>query len=283
MSFGEIIYDEIDGDYTLGGAPLNFSYHLSSLGEKGAILSAVGHDELGKKAIEAITSYGIDCSLINYSTEETGKAHITRKGSENSYSFNFPAAWDRIKMPQKLDDVDLIYFGTLASRSESRKTLFTLLDTVKAKEVFFDVNLRLNFYDEEIIKKGLETATILKLNNKEAPIVLSMLNLSGQKGLEEIKRRYNIKVILVTYGKNGSYAYDGKWCCFKPEFVTEVDSTGAGDSYSAGFISTYFRTKDTFLSMQVATAISQEVVTKRGAINPYSESLKEYLREVKKL
>ena len=50
ISFGEILFDVFPDKATLGGAPLNVAGHLTKLGLNGAILSAVGNDELGKRA-----------------------------------------------------------------------------------------------------------------------------------------------------------------------------------------------------------------------------------------
>ena len=56
LSFGEVLFDNIDGKFMLGGAPLNFAMNLSKLGVNTSILSCVGYDELGSLALSKMNT-----------------------------------------------------------------------------------------------------------------------------------------------------------------------------------------------------------------------------------
>ena len=206
ISFGEILFDVFPDKATLGGAPLNVAGHLTKLGLNGYILSAVGDDELGKRAISEINNLGLNTEKISTLNYETGKAIITLNGKNAEYEFNMPCAWDNIPLLPLPEHVSLIYYGTLAQRGNSKQTLKELLNKVSSDHRFFDVNIRKHFYSDEIIKEGVENATILKLNDEEVDIVLDALKLKmrGYRGLEELAKSYNLDLVLLTKGKEGT-------------------------------------------------------------------------------
>ena len=280
ISFGEILFDVFPDKATLGGAPLNVAGHLTKLGLEGAILSAVGNDELGKRAIDEIKTLGLSTQMISTLDYETGKAIITLNGKNAEYEFNDPCAWDNIPLIELPESVSLIYYGTLAQRGNSKNTLKQLLSSVSSVHRFFDVNIRKHFYSDEIIKEGVENATILKLNDEEVDIVLDALkiDIKGYSGLEELYKTYNLDLILLTKGKEGTMCYKDKWYRVPCAKVEVVDTVGAGDSLSSGFLASYLKTGDLEKSLLIGSHIADYVVTKRGAIPEYDDKLITYLK-----
>lgn len=282
ISFGEILFDVFPDKATLGGAPLNVAGHLTKLGLNGAILSAVGNDELGKRALNEIEALGLSTDMIATLDYETGKAIITLNGKNAEYEFNDPCAWDNIPLQALPENVTLIYYGTLAQRGNSKNTLKELLNSVQSQHRFFDVNIRKHFYSDEIIKEGVENATILKLNDEEVDIVLDALKIEmrGYRGLEELFKEYNLDLILLTKGKEGTMCYKNKWYRVPCAPVEVVDTVGAGDSLSAGFLASYIKTGDLEKSLLFGSHIADYVVTKRGAIPEYDDNLVQYLKGI---
>ena len=282
ISFGEILFDVFPDKATLGGAPLNVAGHLTKLGLNGAILSAVGNDELGKRALNEIEALGLSTDMIATLDYETGKAIITLNGKNAEYEFNDPCAWDNIPLQALPENVTLIYYGTLAQRGNSKNTLKELLNSVQSQHRFFDVNIRKHFYSDEIIKEGVENATILKLNDEEVDIVLDALKIEmrGYRGLEELFKEYNLDLILLTKGKEGTMCYKNKWYRVRCAPVEVVDTVGAGDSLSAGFLASYIKTGDLEKSLLFGSHIADYVVTKRGAIPEYDDNLVQYLKGI---
>lgn len=282
ISFGEILFDVFPDKATLGGAPLNVAGHLTKLGLNGAILSAVGNDELGKRALNEIEALGLSTDMIATLDYETGKAIITLNGKNAEYEFNDPCAWDNIPLQALPENVTLIYYGTLAQRGNSKNTLKELLHSVQSQHRFFDVNIRKHFYSDEIIKEGVENATILKLNDEEVDIVLDALKIEmrGYRGLEELFKEYNLDLILLTKGKEGTMCFKNKWYRVPCAPVEVVDTVGAGDSLSAGFLASYIKTGDLEKSLLFGSHIADYVVTKRGAIPEYDDNLVQYLKGI---
>ena len=282
ISFGEILFDVFPDKATLGGAPLNVAGHLTKLGLNGAILSAVGNDELGKRALNEIEALGLSTDMIATLDYETGKAIITLNGKNAEYEFNNPCAWDNIPLQALPENVTLIYYGTLAQRGNSKNTLKELLNSVQSQPRFFDVNIRKHFYSDEIIKEGVENATILKLNDEEVDIVLDALKIEmrGYRGLEELFKEYNLDLILLTKGKEGTMCFKNKWYRVPCAPVEVVDTVGAGDSLSAGFLASYIKTGDLEKSLLFGSHIADYVVTKRGAIPEYDDNLVQYLKGI---
>lgn len=275
MAFGEILFDCFeDGRSILGGAPLNVTYHMSRLGMDSSIISALGRDVLGLRALEEMKSLDVDTSHVAVLDDRpTGRADITLCDGDADYTFNSPAAWDDIPLPQALPShVGCMYFGTLAQRSAvSRHSLMRLLETVDAGMVFYDVNIRKDFYSRDILAWSLSRAHVLKVNGDELPLICSTLETDE----ESLMKKYGLVMMIVTQGAQGSTLYlpNGTSHHQSPSPCNVVDSVGAGDSLCAGFIATMLRTGDPVRALEVGTMIADYVITRRGATPGYDEGL----------
>lgn len=286
LCFGEILWDVNGSERTLGGAPLNVAGHIRRLGGNSYMASAVGRDELGSLTLSAIDSLGVDRRLVHLSDNPTGIAEVTLSDGIPSYAFNDPAAWDDINMTE--DDMsflasqsfDAIVYGTLAARhSSSRMALFAILDSIDSREFFFDVNIRLSFYSDELIMEGLKRATILKMNDEEIPAVASALGCGKERVIERLFQMPRLGKVIVTCGKEGAYCYERNGFCVHADAGSaEVVSTvGAGDSLSAAFLFFSSLGYDASQSLERAAKVAEFVVTEPGAIPEYPENLKKKL------
>ena len=135
LSFGEIIWDVFpDGDAVIGGAPLNFAAHAIKCGAKASLLSAVGNDALGEKALKELQRLGVSTDFVGKSDLATGRCIVSLNNGAPSYKVCRPAAYDRISLTQEAVDsinresFDAFCFGTLAAREPvSRKALQRVL------------------------------------------------------------------------------------------------------------------------------------------------------------
>ena len=281
IAFGEILFDCFESKRTLGGAPLNVSAHLTKLGLNGMIISAVGDDQLGNYALKEIRALGLSTDGISIiSGAETGRADITLNGKNADYAFNYPSAWDKIPVPKDIEShTRLLYFGTLAQRNDvSRSSLREILSRTSAEHVFFDVNIRKSFYSKGIIIEGLEKATILKMNDEEVPIILKEAEC---RSIKELGKIYSIPAIMVTEGKNGTTVFldDDTVIHQDAASVEVVDTVGAGDSLSAGFLASLLKGKDIKEALRIGSLIADFVVTKQGAIPEYDDELQKKLAD----
>lgn len=287
LCFGEILFDVFGSSEKLGGAPLNVAAHLSRLGGTGAVLSAVGSDRLGRSALAQIKALGLDTSLIGTSSYGTGRADVTLDSSGSAdYVFNDPCAWDDIRMPSLPEaSCDLFYFGALAQRgATSRATLKKILNTVPFKEVFFDVNIRKHFYTADILADSIASSTMLKMNEVESPLIARELGLdasSHAKTASALFEKYpRLKIVLVTLGAEGSECFTREGNHLRQECgkVTVVDTVGAGDALSAGFLTVILKGESVRKALSVGTSLASFVVGCRGAIPPYTKALTDSLR-----
>ena len=227
-SFGEILFDMIDDEPHLGGAPLNFAWYASQMGAEVAFLSTVGNDQLGDKALSAILNTKIE-PIITRSELPTGVAKVS---SDGSFTIVRGTAWENISVPISSGrDLQLLYFGSLAQVSqENRSSLKTLLDR-KPKYVLVDLNLRENCYTKQTIEDCLYYATMLKVNEKEWNIVSEI---TGINDPELLMRQKRLNAMAVTRGENGATLYSPAGGIeFQPNTIDLVDQTGAGDAFSA--------------------------------------------------
>ncbi len=285
IAFGEIIYDCFEDSATLGGAPLNVAYHLTKLGAEGVMVSAVGDDAKGREALREIEARGIGTRDIFFSDYPTGVADVVMNGASADYTFNDPAAWDFIEADDSLfrESADLIFFGTLAQRNAvARYTLKKLLANVTAKEVFFDVNIRKQFYTDEIVLEGLKQCSILKMNSEEARLVLKIAGADTydeKSAIEKLASAYSIRTILLTLGERGSFCYsNGTWYREAAGNTEVVDTVGAGASLSAGFLKTLLATNDVQKALHVGSRLADFVVSRKGATPEYSPELLDFLK-----
>ena len=286
LAFGEILWDIIDGTPHLGGAPFNLTAHLAKMGAKAAIVSSVGTDELGDRAIEAAASYGIDTSMVARDPDRpTGWVDVFLDGAGHpDYTIHENVAWDLIPAPADPtvslggDPWDVFSFGTLAQRSDgNRAVLIDLIDTVGAAEVFYDVNLRQQFFEKGWIESSLRRSSIVKLNDDEAVFLSDYLFGSSHDEVSFVgllAERFNLRIVILSRGSKGALVFDeGSFHETTCQDVDVADTVGAGDSFSAGFLHALLGGRSAFEAAEFAGRIADYVVTQTGAIPDYPQSL----------
>jgi fructokinase len=247
IGIGEVLWDLLPSGPKLGGAPANFAYHAHALGADARIITRVGVDDLGKEIIERVKSMELPLTGIQMDdSAPTGTVTVALDSKGNpQYTIHENTAWDRIEAtPEALAEVrqaDAICFGSLAQRSPvSHATIQALAAAAPAESLrVFDINIRQHFYTPEVVKRSLELANILKLNEDEAPILAEMLGVYGdpKRQIETLSANYNLRLTALTKGGEGSLLYqDGAWSKYKSPSVDVVDTVGAGDSFTAALV-----------------------------------------------
>lgn len=278
VGMGEALWDVLPEGKKIGGAPANFAYHVSQFGLPSCVVSAIGDDALGKEIIENFTSKGLD-QLIAEVPYPTGtvQVEIDQTGIP-LYDIKENVAWDNIPYTEHLDALakrtKAVCFGSLAQRNVvSRNTINHFLDTMPKDDdslIVFDVNLRQGFYNKEILCKSMQNCNILKINDEELITVSRMFGYPGidlQDKCWILLGKYNLKMLILTCGINGSYVFTPGNVSFQPTPKVEVaDTVGAGDSFTAAFIASILKGKSVTEAHSIAVKTSAYVCTQKGAM-----------------
>lgn len=287
IGMGEALWDVLPEGKKIGGAPANFAYHVSQFGLPGMAVSAIGDDALGKEIRENFTSKGLKHHLatVPYATG-TVQVELNPNGVPQ-YEIKENVAWDNIPWTPELEEIarntKAVCFGSLAQRNVvSRETIGRFLDTMPRGEdslVVFDVNLRQGFYTKEILCESMQRCNVLKINDEELVTVSRMFGYPGidlQDKCWILLGKYNLKMLILTCGINGSYVFTPGNVSFQPTPKVEVaDTVGAGDSFTAAFVASILRGKSVAEAHSLAVRTSAFVCTQNGAMPTLPRELTE--------
>lgn len=278
VGMGEALWDVLPEGKKIGGAPANFAYHVSQFGLPSRVVSAVGSDPLGREIVENFTSKGLN-HLIEEVPYPTGTVQVEiDPAGVPQYDIKENVAWDNIPYTARLEALAgktrAVCFGSLAQRNVvSRDTINRFLDAMPQTAdslVVFDVNLRQGFYTKEILCNSMKRCNILKINDEELVTVSRMFGYPGidlQDKCWILLGKYNLRMLILTCGINGSYVFTPGNVSFRPTPKVEVaDTVGAGDSFTAAFIASILKGKSVAEAHALAVRTSAFVCTRKGAM-----------------
>jgi fructokinase len=279
ISIGEILYDIFPGYKRIGGAPFNFSYHLLKLGMPVYLLSKIGTDEPGRDILNLLELNGFDTRHIQQtSLYNTGQVMVTFDTKGNpSFDILKDQAYDYIDFDSGIMSTlgqkpDLIYFGTLAQRTEKgHKAIQRILSArSQGTHCLYDINLRPDCFHEKIIRASLRQSDVVKMNIEELFLIKSLLDLSNSNNtaVEYLMDHYEIKMISLTKGKDGSELFtpSGSHQLKKDPIEVTGDSVGAGDAYASILALGYLNNWPPDQILERATDLAERVCTLKGAI-----------------
>lgn len=286
VGIGEILWDILPSGKKLGGAPANFAYHAGELGCEAYIISSVGNDKLGNEILDILNTLGLSSRYIQIDEcHPTGTVEVQLDNNGiPSYIIHENVAWDYIKVNEKclelMKNADAVCFGSLSQRSEtSREAILKLLNNTNNNCIkIFDINLRQNFYNREIIINSLAHANVLKLNELELSIVSDLLGVNGgeeSEKLRKLQKKYSLRLIALTKGDCGSILFNGERISKHPGFKVEVlDTVGAGDAFTAAVTVGLIKKWDLDTINDFANKLGGYVCTQQGATPKLPEWLK---------
>ena len=242
VGLGEILFDVLPTGSQLGGAPANFAYHAGQHGLHSVAVSAVGKDVLGDTALRLL-----DEKKLKYVMPEvefpTGTVQVQLdKEGVPTYDIKQNVAWDNIPFTDDIKEIaanaGAVCWGSLAQRSEvSRKTIYTFLD------------------------------------HTPEDCLITIGRLFGYPGLDIenkcwlILGKYNLDMLVLTCGVNGSYVFAPGVKSFQETPKVEVaDTVGAGDSFTGTFCASILKGKSIQEAHELAVKVSAYVCTQNGAM-----------------
>jgi len=291
LGIGELLWDVLPQARRLGGAPANFTVMAGRLGNHSAILSRIGRDDLGREAVHLLDPLPADTSFLQVDPRhETGRVTVAFNDGQPSYTIHQPAAWDFMELSgewvQLAERADAICFGSLAQRClESRQTIQTLVAQASARSVrIFDVNLRAPFYSSEVIQESLELATVMKMNDAEVPLVLSLLGMGVEAEEERAPQSLRagagrllaefptLQLVAVTRGEHGSLLVTREEWHEHPGYPVNVaDTIGAGDAFTAAMTHYLLRGADLATLNEAGNRWGGWMASQSGAMPPLPE------------
>lgn len=285
-----------------GGAPCNVLALLNKMGKKTAFIGKVGKDQFGTLLRDTITEAGIDASnlMVDENVNTTLAFVHTFPDGDREFSFYRNPGADMMLTadevnPEVVKDTKVFHFGTLSMTHDGvREATKKAVETAKANGclVSFDPNLRPPLWSsldlaKEQMEYGFGKCDILKISDNEIQFV------SGKEDYDEgiayLQETYNIPLILLTMGKDGSRAYYKGMRVERPGFsVKAIETTGAGDTFCGSSLNYLVDhdfenlTEEQLGEMLTfANAAAALVTTKKGAIKamPVKEEVLELIQK----
>ena len=273
VCFGEVLWDIYPDRIEIGGAPFNVYYRLHSLGNNVKIISSIGDDDLGLKALDFLKKNNLNSEFISIDKEhKTGQVKIQLESGEPSYDIVDNVAWDFIPIKKEYtsEKLDYLIFGSLAVRND--KSFETLKEIIrKSKFNILDLNIRQEYYKKDKLHYLLNSSDFLKINMDELFVLRDLFNIKYHETediAQKIFSKFNLKYICLTNGSVNSSVFDGnKFIYVESLKVESIDNVGAGDNFLASFIDEYFIKKNSLKSsLKIASIYGAITTTKKGAI-----------------
>lgn len=294
VGLGEVLWDLLPGGACLGGAPANFAYITTLMGDQGIVASRVGEDSRGIEALRRMEELGLDIEHVQTDRKHpTGTVNVHVDGcGQVQYEIAHPVAWDSLEWNhdwQRLaESCNAVCFGSLAQRSrESRATIRRFLGaTAQGTLKVFDVNLRQSYYSQEILCESMHSADLVKLNDDELPKIMSLMKMAHKDERSSAKKLiedFGLKMACITRGGKGSLLVQGNDACEHPGFRVRVaDTVGSGDAFTAGLVHEYLHGAPLDLMNEVANLVGAWVASEIGAMPiPKRGALEHSLAEIR--
>jgi fructokinase len=280
VGLGEVLWDVFPTHKQLGGAPANFAYISSLLGDNACVASRIGTDPLGNEVVQRLDALHLTTAHLQRDPQHpTGTVRVeVASDGQPRFEITQNVAWDFLVWDAGLEQLasraDAVCFGSLAQRSQHSRTAIqkfvaaTHPDAVR----IFDINLRQAFYSPEVLASSADAADILKLNHEEVPVLLKTLGASGREDLAAAKwlcERFNLKLLCITRGGSGSLLVTAKEHHEHSGYrVTVADTVGAGDAFTATLVHHFLRGSSLAAMNDAANRMGSWVASKPGATPP---------------
>ena len=286
-----------------GGAPCNVLAMLNRLGKKTAFIGKVGNDQFGKMLKEVVEESGTDVSGLAMDEQvHTTLAFVhTFPDGDREFSFYRNPGADMMLTKEEVDpeiikNARIFHFGTLSSTHAGvREATRYAIDVAKENGllVSFDPNLREPLWEsldqaKEEILYGMSKCDILKISDNEMEFMTGTTDYN--KGVEMLREQFDIPLICVTLGREGSRAFYKDMIVEAAPFVREdtIETTGAGDTFEACTLNYILEhgledlTEENLKEMLTfANAGASIITTRKGALKvmPEKAEIEKVIRE----
>jgi fructokinase len=280
VSVGEVLWDVFDHGEFFGGAPLNFSATSRRLGNSVALVTGLGADERGRRALAMMKSLSLPTDFVQIIPgQETGVARVSVDSSGNAkFVIPRPAAFDSLAVDDALLSriehwsPEWIYYGTLAQTEATNAALVEqIFSRSPAVQGFYDMNLRDGHWGIPLVRRLSKLATVIKVNEIEAETLFALTAPAEIFSLEKFCRlwsaEHEVELICVTLGGEGcAIFYENSLELFAGFSVEVVDTVGAGDAFAAAFLHGLQQDWPMARTARFANALGGIVASRAGAV-----------------
>ena len=281
IGLGELLWDMFPEGKQLGGAPANFAYMTSLLGDEGIVASRVGSDALGRAAGRRLERLGVRARHLQLDPDHpTGTVQVSvDPAGQPTFDIAESVAWDFFAWTPEwralAERADAVCFGSLAQRSpQSRATVRAFLRALRPGVTrVFDVNLRQSFYDADTLSESAKLADIMKVNTDELAIVAKLLRIpfiyDEVRAAHWLRDILGLKLVCITRGAKGSLIVSADETSEHPGYRIHVaDTVGAGDAFTAALVYHYLRHASVPTLNEAANRMGAWVSSQVGATPP---------------
>jgi fructokinase len=278
VGLGELLWDILPDGKQLGGAPANFAYMTSLLGDEGLVASRVGSDALGRAAGRRLERLGLRAAHLQLDRAyPTGTVKVSvDPAGQPTFEIAESVAWDFFEWTPEwrslAERADAVCFGSLAQRCpQSRATVREFLKAVRPGTIrVFDVNLRQSFFNAETLSESAKLADIMKVNNDELPVVAKLLKIpfiyDESRAAHWLRDILGLKLMCITRGAKGSLLVSADEVSEHLGYRIHVaDTVGAGDAFTAALVYHYLRHASLTTLNEAANRMGSWVASQIGA------------------
>ena len=277
---GNRLYLAIGGKYFIedfemhvGGGGANVAIGVKKNRLRTAVCSLLGNNEFRKAILHKLNLKLVPKNFLVFKQKHDNISVILLKNDGSRTILNYESNQQSLtlgkKILKRLDKTRAVYFGnlpylSLAERAKLMRNfknkgmlIFTNLSAIDTKRKRKDLLPILEATDTLIMNR-YEISEILKKNPKKLNLKKNILsNLIEMKG----------KILIITDAENGSYAYEDNKVYYQKAIIPKkiIDTTGAGDGYTAGFIAEYLKTQDIKLAMKKGAYYAAKIIGRIGA------------------
>ena len=281
--WGELLWDRFPDGARLGGAPANVGFHLGQAGGWARLVTRVGDDDDGRRAIADISAF-VDPALIQVDPERaTGEVTVAVVDGEPRYTLQPGRAWERIACTPEgalaIAEAGVLIYGTLAQRTPEGLAEWERAIAAAGPGCMkvCDVNLRRRaggamIEDPRVVERALAVADVIKVNDTELatlarsfgwddPIATLLASANGRR------------VLAVTHGAAGSTLYGEDAPIEIPGVQSRPggDNVGCGDAYVALLVLGMTMGFDLSTSGRIAARWAAAVASVRGATPVFAD------------
>jgi len=278
VGIGELTWDVYPEGKYVGGSAANVVFHARQLGDQGILISRVGADADGKALVDKLQTLKIATDFIQVDPAiNTGVVHITVDEQGNpQYRCSRNTAFDYLQLTEHITEIsasaDAVYFSLIAQRHPvARKTIHAFLEMASTAFKIFDLNIRKWTPEiDDIIQRSLTLANALKANEAEIRLLQQAWGHSQNELIEfitKIIKDFQLRLVTVTLGENGCLiANEQESITVATTIKSVLDTTGAGDAFTAAVIHQYLRQASLLEIAELGNQIAGIVAQHKGAI-----------------